>query len=67
MNILTICPCCSSPMLHHFRHGKEYWFCRSCWQEMPNLSVIKEKNSCSQNQIINLSSSLVKLNKAVVV
>ncbi len=32
------CPCCSNPMLRHFRLHKTYWFCRQCWQEMPNLN-----------------------------
>ncbi|MDX2217018.1 MAG: hypothetical protein SFY66_27375 [Oculatellaceae cyanobacterium bins.114] len=22
-------------MLQHVRHHQVYWFCRSCWQEMP--------------------------------
>ncbi len=29
------CPCCSNSMLRHARHHEVYWFCRSCWQEMP--------------------------------
>ncbi len=29
------CPCCSNSMLRHFRNHQTYWFCRSCWQEMP--------------------------------
>ena len=67
MSIFTICPCCSNTMLHHLRSRREYWFCRSCWQEMPDVSVIKGKNSCSQNQIVNLSVSRVKINQAVAV
>lgn len=31
------CPCCSNSMLRHFRNHQTYWFCRSCWQEMPLL------------------------------
>jgi len=34
---MTTCPCCSNPMLRHIRHHQMYWFCRSCWQEMPSL------------------------------
>lgn len=37
MSILTICPCCSTRMLHHFGNHREYWFCRHCWAEMPDL------------------------------
>lgn len=31
------CPCCSHSMLRHIRHQRIYWFCRTCWQEMPNF------------------------------
>lgn len=24
-------------MLRHIQHHRVYWFCRSCWQEMPVL------------------------------
>jgi len=41
---MTNCPCCSNPMLRHIRQNQMYWFCRSCWQEMPlvhtGLSVV---------------------------
>ena len=42
MNVLTICPCCSTPMLHHYGNHREYWFCRNCWQEMPDIEVAKK-------------------------
>jgi ribosomal protein L37AE/L43A len=32
------CPCCSDSLLPHIRGGENYWFCRSCWQEMPVLT-----------------------------
>ncbi|MTJ12250.1 hypothetical protein FJR11_06510 [Anabaena sp. UHCC 0187] len=32
------CPCCSDSLLHHIRGAENYWFCRSCWQEMPVLT-----------------------------
>lgn len=31
------CPCCSSIMFRQIRNEKIYWFCPSCYQEMPNL------------------------------
>ncbi|MBD1846854.1 hypothetical protein H6F89_26290 [Cyanobacteria bacterium FACHB-63] len=34
------CPCCSEKLLRHVRHGKVYWFCTHCWQEMPNLEAL---------------------------
>jgi ribosomal protein L37AE/L43A len=38
---MTSCPCCSRPLLRHIRHQEIYWFCRSCWQDMPVLSEDK--------------------------
>jgi len=32
------CPCCSDSLLRHIRGTESYWFCRSCWQEMPVLT-----------------------------
>lgn len=52
MNSLTVCPCCSSPMLHHIGNHREYWFCRNCWQEMPDLEVVLHQNP---QKIVNLS------------
>ncbi len=31
------CPCCSHTLLRHARSGEVYWFCRYCYEEMPNL------------------------------
>lgn len=35
---MTICPCCSSPLLRYVRNRQVTLFCRNCWQEMPILS-----------------------------
>lgn len=35
MNTKNICSCCSKTMLRHISKDRIYWFCRSCWQEMP--------------------------------
>jgi len=37
---MSECPCCSEKLLRHVRHGRVYWFCTHCWQEMPNLEVL---------------------------
>jgi hypothetical protein len=37
---MNSCPCCSNQLLRHIRHHKIYWFCTSCWQEMPNLDLL---------------------------
>lgn len=36
---MTNCPCCDNQLLRHIRGKNVYWFCRSCWQEMPELSL----------------------------
>lgn len=33
------CPCCGNSLLRHVRQGKLYWFCMSCWQEVPLFAV----------------------------
>ena len=49
------CPCCSEKMLHHLSSHRDYWFCPSCRQEMPDLDAVKRSNFHHQNTIINLS------------
>jgi hypothetical protein len=47
MNISARCPCCSGRLIHHLSHHRDYWFCRTCWQEMPlinNLNDPQEKS-----------------------
>ncbi len=31
-------------MLRHIRANETYWFCRHCWQEMPNLNFSDNHN-----------------------
>ena len=33
------CPCCSGSLIRHIRNNGIYWFCPSCWQEMPNFAL----------------------------
>ncbi|OKH53626.1 hypothetical protein [Scytonema sp. HK-05] len=40
------CPCCSHRLLQHIRNNRVYWFCRTCWQEMPLLNL-ESHNSLS--------------------
>ena len=37
-------------MLRHFRNHRTYWFCRHCWQEMPNLTVFLKNNYSQKYQ-----------------
>ena len=56
MKVLSNCPCCSNPLLHHFGNHREYWFCRHCWQEMPDLKTSPEKRYQKLSKILNLST-----------
>lgn len=61
---MNICPCCSGKLLRHVRHGNVYWFCRHCWQEMPECSAL---SSVSLNSLGTLEqyfhSSLSTINE----
>ncbi len=51
------CPCCSQPMLRYIRREGIYWFCTSCWQEMPDLaSLINAQKQQHQRDFVKLSS-----------
>lgn len=40
MKSYVVCPCCSNKLIHHISNHRDYWFCRSCWQEMPALKMV---------------------------
>ncbi|BAY15006.1 hypothetical protein NIES21_07920 [Anabaenopsis circularis NIES-21] len=42
-------------MLRHFRLHETYWFCRQCWQEMPNLSLKENQDISHLNRVAKLS------------
>ena len=46
--IVNTCPCCGGSILRHVRHHEVYWFCVSCRQEVPLLSINNVSNSLSQ-------------------
>ncbi|MEL6786933.1 MAG: hypothetical protein AAFO76_05875 [Cyanobacteria bacterium J06607_15] len=60
MSISVECPCCRSILLHHVSNRREYWFCRHCWQEMPDLEVLKLKAQLPYKKGIVLPVPLVK-------
>ncbi len=33
------CPCCCNKLMRHACNNRIYWFCRFCWQEMPDFST----------------------------
>ena len=34
----NLCPCCAQTLLRHASCKRIFWFCNSCYQEMPVLS-----------------------------
>jgi hypothetical protein len=38
--MMTNCSCCNDLLLRHIRRGQVAWFCRTCWQYMPDLESI---------------------------
>ena len=54
-------------MLHHIGNDRDYWFCRSCWQKMPDLSQVKNSRSIRQEGISNLSTGLQRLTKPALI
>ncbi|MFM2060817.1 MAG: hypothetical protein RLZZ507_487 [Cyanobacteriota bacterium] len=43
-NRANTCPCCGGSILRHIRHGELYWFCLSCRQEVPLLTISRLSN-----------------------
>ena len=62
MKSIAICPCCFDAMLHHIGSGKEYWFCRNCWQEMPNLALLEPNKHPMYSKPGNLSIGSFEVN-----
>jgi hypothetical protein len=36
---MPACPYCSDVLLRHIHGESLYWFCRSCWQTIPDLKA----------------------------
>ncbi|MFM7407138.1 MAG: hypothetical protein ACKO3K_10860 [Cuspidothrix sp.] len=50
--IVNNCPCCGGSILRHVRHNQVYWFCLSCRQEVPVLTVdgVSKSNLETRNE-----------------
>ncbi len=51
------CPCCSDQLLRHIHNHEVYFFCRTCWQEMPVPS--EEYYSLYPKKVIRKLSTLL--------
>lgn len=45
---MSICICCGDRLVRHLNCQRIYWFCRSCYQEMPN---IYESYACTISEL----------------
>ncbi len=52
--IANNCPCCSGSLLRHVRHGELYWFCQTCRQEVPILTVSRRLLSMEEGRTIGV-------------
>lgn len=41
---MSICICCHDHLLRHINHHRVYWFCPTCYQEMPNIEALNPTN-----------------------
>ncbi|NHC37907.1 hypothetical protein [Scytonema millei] len=57
---IQTCPCCDNAVLRHIRHGKVYWFCTHCRQEIPILGIERTPVETSISEAIALGQPSVK-------
>jgi hypothetical protein len=50
---MTLCPCCSYPLLQQIQGEKLYWFCRHCGQEMPNFEL-RDRSPLQRVSVVRL-------------
>ncbi|MEO3707330.1 hypothetical protein [Trichormus azollae] len=58
-NRANTCPCCGGSILRHVRHGELYWFCLSCRQEVPLLTISRLSNNLESRNTGVVTSSVV--------
>lgn len=60
----STCPCCSTTLIRRIRSQRVYWFCRHCYQEMPNLNSFL--GSLDSHIKLSINGSLAKANAALI-
>ncbi len=58
---IPTCPCCSDTLVKHIRSREVHWFCRHCYQEMPNYDSILGNSLETAAHLIHYSS-VIKVN-----
>lgn len=56
---MSTCPCCTGVLLRHIRHGRVYWFCSHCWQEMPDPTVATKTSQLALPHFPRLINKLI--------
>lgn len=54
---MDTCPCCADILLRHIGHGRLYWFCRSCWAEMPNMKEYRDRAAIVEPRLASMPQS----------
>ncbi len=60
----STCPCCSHTLIRHIRSQRVYWFCRHCYQEMPNPDSFL--GSLDPHFKLSINGGLAKANAALI-
>ncbi|OSO90787.1 hypothetical protein B7O87_08190 [Cylindrospermopsis raciborskii CENA303] len=58
-NRANTCPCCGGFVLRHIRHRELYWFCPSCRQEVPLLTISRISVQLENAHTASIKSSTV--------
>ena len=64
MKSYAVCPCCSNKLMHHISHHRDYWFCRSCWQEMPAIKMVVVESMEERDRVSPSISNLINSERA---
>ncbi len=57
---MTICPCCNDRLIRLIDHKKIIWFCPSCRQQMPNITIPNQSQTITEEQgIINITQEIL--------
>ncbi len=53
---MTICPCCNDTLIRLIDHKKIIWFCPSCRQQMPNITIPNQSQTIKEDRgVINIT------------
>ncbi len=56
---MSICICCHDHLLRHINHHRVYWFCPTCYQEMPNIEGLNPTSKLKIPKLKPKNSELI--------